>query len=275
MRNRLSILVIGAHPDDAEIQAGGIALLYSEAGHRVTFVSMTNGDAGHYEQSGAVLAGRRAGEAGCAAQTGGIESIVLDIHDGELEPDLKNRKKLIALIRSIHPDLLITHRPNDYHPDHRYTAILVQDASFLLTVRNICPESPAVAASPVIMYMSDHFTKPIPFQPSIAVGIDSVLSRKMDMLHCHESQMYEFLPFSRGYLQDIPEHKEERRNWLESRWAPESSADPWRDLLIRHYGPERGGGIRYAEAFELSEYGSYPDDRAWERLFSFFFRQPV
>jgi LmbE family N-acetylglucosaminyl deacetylase len=272
MPSRLSILVVGAHPDDAEIQAGGIALLYAGAGHRVTFLSLTNGDAGHHEQRGAVLAARRAREAELAAESGGIESIVLDIHDGELEPDLENRRGLIALIRTIRPDLLITHRPYDYHPDHRYTGVLVQDASFLATVQNICPEAPAVDVAPVVMYMSDHFTKPLPFQPSIAVGIDSVISRKMDMLHCHESQMYEFLPFNRGYMHEVPEKIENRRNWLENRWAPESSAEPWRDLLVRHYGPDRGREIRHAEAFEFSEYGRHPDGEAMEKLFSFFFK---
>lgn len=272
MRSRLNILVVGAHPDDAEIRAGGIALLYAGAGHRVTFLSLTNGDAGHHEFSGAVLAERRAREAELAARSGGIESIVLDIHDGELDPGLKNRRRLIALIRTIRPDLVITHRPYDYHPDHRYAGVLVQDASFLTTVQNICPEVPALPIAPVVMYMSDHFTKPLPFEPSIAVAIDSVVSRKLDMLHCHESQVYEFLPFSGGYLHEVPAKIEDRRNWLESRWAPEWSAVPWRNLLCRCYGPDRGREIRYAEAFEFSEYGRHPAGEAMGKLFSFFFK---
>ena len=145
------MLVIGAHPDDAEIQAGGIALLYARAGHRVGFVSMTNGDAGHHEQGGTVLAGRRLAESICAAQVAGIESGVMDIHDGELEPCLENRKQLIRLIRAFGPNVIITHKANDYHPDHCYTSVLVQDASFMVTVPKVCPDSPHMPFSPVVL----------------------------------------------------------------------------------------------------------------------------
>ncbi len=273
MQSRLNVLVIGAHPDDAEIQAGGTSLLYALSGHRVGLASLTNGDAGHFRDSGAALAERRAREARCAAQAGGMESIVLDIHDGELEPDLKNRKRLIGLIRSFRPDLIFTHRPGDYHPDHRYASILVQDAVFLVTVPKLYPEWPPLSATPVVMYMSDRFQKPIPFRATVAIGIDSVIERKLEMLHCHESQVYEFMPYSHHRLKEVPEGAEERRAWLKRRWLPESSAEAWRDLLILLYGEERGRGIRFAEAFEASEYGAPLDGPAMERLFSPFFEE--
>ncbi len=269
MGERLSVLVVGAHPDDAEIQAGGLSILYARAGHRVGFVSMTNGDAGHYRDRGAALAERRRQESLCSARTAGIESTVMDIHDGELEPTLENRKKLITLIRGFSPDLIITHRANDYHPDHRYTSILVQDASFLITVPNICPESPHLRHTPVILYLSDRFTKPAPFRPDIAIGIDEAMSAKMDMLHCHTSQVYEFMPYSWGHLHEVPEGESERRAWLESRWLQGSSAGEWRDLLVKYYGPEKGGTIRCAEAFEVSEYGAPLDDLRMKKLFPF------
>ena len=271
MNNTLNILVIGAHPDDAEIQAGGISLLYASAGHHVAFVSVTNGDAGHFRESGSALAARRTRESQRAAQIGGIESIVLDIHDGELEPTVENRRKLIRLIRSLKPDLIITHRSNDYHPDHRYTSILVQDAAFLITVANICPESPSMSVMPVILYMSDRFRKPAPFQPTIAVGIDAVVSRKLEMLHCHESQVYEFMPFSHGHLHEVPKDEKGRVDWLVRRWLPESSADPWREVLKILYGHQKGNEIRYAEAFEASEYGAPLNAETAKRLFSAFF----
>ncbi len=268
-RPTLTLLAIGAHPDDCELGAGGLAALYARAGHRVHFVAVTNGDAGHHELAGAPLARRRRAEAEAAAAVIGIAYTVLDNHDGELEPSLPNRRAIIRLIREVRPDLVLTHRPNDYHPDHRYTSLLVQDAAYMVTVPGIVAAAPHLAADPVILYMSDSFQRPYPFAPDVIVPIDDVLDAKLDMLHQHASQMYEWLPYNTGRARDVPLGDVERRAWLHARYAPRFTeiADRYRALLTTFYGPAQGDSVRYAEAFELSEYGASSPRDELARLF--------
>src|SRR5258708_268330 len=140
MADPLRLLIIGAHPDDADYSAGGTAALYRAAGHRVRMVSLTNGDAGHHVIYGQELAERRRLEARAAGGIIGATYDTLDNHDGQLLPTLENRWQVIRLIRTEQPDLVLTHRPNDYHPDHRYTSQLVQDAAYLVTVPPIVPD---------------------------------------------------------------------------------------------------------------------------------------
>jgi N-acetylglucosamine malate deacetylase 1 len=267
----VTILAIGAHPDDCDIGAGGLAALSVRAGHRVRFVAMTNGDAGHQEIGGAPLARRRYAEAQAAAAAIGIEYTVLDNHDGGLEPTLANRRTVVRLIRETAPDLVLTHRPNDYHPDHRYTAQLVQDAAYTVTVPGSVALTPHLAVNPIFMYMSDEFKRPYPFQPDVAVDIDTVLDLKMEMLHQHTSQMYEWLPYNRGELEAVPQGDEERRVWLRQVYERRSVtlAERYRDLLVALYGPERGASVRHAEAFETSEYGAPLTPQARARIFPF------
>lgn len=271
MDRELKILVFGAHPDDCDIKAGGLAMLYAQLGHNVNFVSVTNGDAGHHEIGGVELARRRRAEAQAAGAVAGIEYHVLDNHDGELVPSLENRKKIIRMIRAYVPDLILTHRPNDYHPDHRYTSMLVQDSAYMVTVPNICTDTPALSNNPVIAYLSDNFQKPAPFAPDVVIDIDEVFERKLDMLHCHTSQMYEWLPFNAGKLDQVPKTPAERREWVTHRLEQfHATADRHRDVLIKHYGEERGLGVQYAEAFEACEYGSKLTDDNTPKLFPFF-----
>lgn len=269
---QLRVLIIGAHPDDAE-KAGGTAAKYIALGHKVQLVSMTNGDAGHHEMGGGPLAKRRTEEAQRAGEVIDAKYIVLDNHDGELMPTLENRREVIRLIREFQPDLVFTHRPNDYHPDHRYTGMLVQDAAYMVMVPNIVAGTLPVKKNPVIMYMSDSFTKPIPFKPDVVVDIDAVIEKKIDMYHCHKSQMYEWLPWVGGYLNEVPKGDLIRRAWLaKKRVKPRSQrvADLYRDKLIEFYGKEKGSKIRYAEAFENSEYGSSLTKENLKILFPFF-----
>ncbi len=168
----LNVLIIGAHPDDADFSAGGTAALYARQGHRVKLVSLTNGDAGHHAMGGAPLAWRRRAEAAASGRVLGVEYITLDIHDGALLPTLENRNQIIALIRTFQPDLIMIHRPNDYHPDHRYASQLVQDASYMVTVPNVVSQVPHLATMPVIVYLWDTFQKPYPFQADVVVAID-------------------------------------------------------------------------------------------------------
>jgi LmbE family N-acetylglucosaminyl deacetylase len=267
----LRLLIIGAHPDDADYAAGGVAALYRSAGHDVLMVSMTNGDAGHHRQPGPTLAQRRLQEATAAAATIGATYQIFDNHDGELIPTLENRRQIIRLLRTYQPDLVLTHRPNDYHPDHRYTSQLVQDAAYMVTVPAVVPGVPHLPRDPVIAYLSDEFARPYPFQPSVAVDVGPVIDRIIDMLHCHASQFYEWLPYNRGVPHEVPTDEKARWHWLaeQIRARLRHQADRFRPLLEQTYGPERGAKIEYAEGFEGCEYGAPLDDQARQRLFPF------
>ena len=271
MNEQPRLLAIGAHPDDCDLRVGGLAALYTALGYAVKFVSVTNGDAGHHEMGAGALARRRRREAEGAGKIIGAEYEVLDIPDGELMPTLENRKKVIEAIRTFRPSLVLTHRPNDYHPDHRYTAVLVQDAAFLMTVPNICPLTPRLEINPVIGYMFDDFQKPLPFTPSVIIDTDEVVDKKYRMLECHVSQVYEWLPFIDGYADKVPAEESRHREFLEEIWGERMTevADKFRAALIETYGETRGRRIKTAEAFEICEYGSPLDEAARRRLFPF------
>jgi LmbE family N-acetylglucosaminyl deacetylase len=270
--NVIRVLAFGAHPDDCDSKLGGLAIKYARAGHRVKFVAVTNGDTGHHEMGGGPLARRRCEEAQRAAQVAGIEYEVLDIHNGQLLPTLENRWLLVRIIRVFGPDLVVTHRPNDYHPDHRYTSQLVQDAAYTITIPNVVALTPHLPRNPVIAYTSDSFQKPYPFSPDVAVSIDDVIEQKLDMLDCHASQFYEWLPYSQGILDQLPQGAAERREWLRQQRTPSYArvADQCRDLLVKWYGPERGAQVQYAEALEACEYGAPLTENNIPVLFPFF-----
>lgn len=265
---KLNIIAIGAHPDDCDSRAGGIAAKYSALGHRVRFVAVTNGDAGHQTEGGAALAARRHAEAQEAGRRIGIDYVVLDNHDGELLPTLKVREQIIHQIRDWKADLVLAPRPNDYHPDHRYTGVLVQDAAYMVVVPNIAPDTPALRKNPVFMYFEDGFQKPHPFSPDVAVSIDDVIEKKIDMLDAHVSQMYEWLPWVAGTLEKVPKDVAARRRWLRETRAVQPTSTV-RAALVKWYGPETGSAVRYAEAFEICEYGARPDEAMIRKLFPF------
>jgi LmbE family N-acetylglucosaminyl deacetylase len=267
----LRLLIVGAHPDDADYAAGGLAALYRAAGHVVRMVSMTNGDAGHHVIRGAELARRRLGEANAAAAVIGATYQIFDNHDGELQPTLDNRRQVIHLIRSFQPDLVLTHRPNDYHPDHRYTSQLVQDAAYMVTVPAIVPETPHLAANPVIAYLPDEFTRPYPFQAEVAIDVGPVLDKMVAMLDCHVSQFYEWLPYNVGVLAEVPTDAVSRRAWLAKQVQSRlrKQAERFREALLAAYGTEKGSRVEFAEAFEGCEYGAPLDEAARRRLFPF------
>ena len=202
----------------------------------------------------------------------GARALVLDIHDGELLPSLENRRTIISLIRDFGPDLIMSPRPNDYHPDHRYTSQLIQDAAYMVTVPNICAFSPHLPTNPVIVYVSDHFQKPYPFTPHVIVPIDRTIELKFDMLHCHTSQMYEWLPYNAGNLADVPHDEAARRAWLRERLDSRMRRDAtlYKDLLVQSYGAATAAGVQYAEAFEGCEYGTPLSNDLIPHLFPFF-----
>jgi LmbE family N-acetylglucosaminyl deacetylase len=265
---KLNIIAFGAHPDDCDQRAGGVAAKFAALGHRVRFVSVTNGDAGHQTEGGGALAARRRAEAQEAGRRIGIEYIVLDNHDGELLPTLKTREEIIRQIRQWKADLVLAPRPNDYHPDHRYTGILVQDAAYMVVVPNVAPDTPALRRNPVFMYFQDGFQKPSPFSPDVAVSIDDVIEKKLDMIDAHVSQMYEWLPWVAGRLERVPKETAARRKWLAETRAGQPNAAV-RGALVKWYGAAKGNAVRHAEAFEICEYGTRPDEALVRKLFPF------
>jgi LmbE family N-acetylglucosaminyl deacetylase len=268
----LNIVVFGAHPDDSDLRFGGAALLYRQYGHNVRFVSMTNGDTGHFSQGGGPLARRRNAEAQAAAAIADIQYDVLDIHNGELEPTVANRKLVIQIMRESRADLVLCHRPWDYHPDHRAVGVLVQDAAYTVTVPNVAPLTEPLLIPPVVGYLFDQFTDPSPYIATVAIDTDSVIERKADMVHCHASQMYEWLPYGDGILDQIPEGDAERRELTGRNMLKRfgNLANACREALIRCYGPEHGSQVQTAESIMISQYGRGLRNEDWPAYFPFF-----
>ena len=264
--DRIRVIAFGAHPDDCEIRAAGTAALFAAKGAAVKFVSVTNGDAGHQTMQPPVLAARRLAEAKESARRLGIEYEVLNNHDGQLLPTLEVRNQVIRLIRQWNADIVLAPRPNDYHPDHRYTGVLVQDAAYMVVVPHLLADTPALRKNPVFLYFEDNFQRPNPFRPDIAVAIDSVIDKKIDALDAHVSQFYEWLPWVDGKLENVPKATGERKIWLKRERTPDIGPDA-RTALVKWYGAKIGNAARYYEAFEICEYGAHPDGARIRQLF--------
>ena len=291
MSKKLKVLMIGAHQDDNDFKSGGTALRYLQAGHEVRFVSLCNGCGGHHAMTPEETAARRYQEVQKVKELIGLSAYdVWDINDCEIMADLETRKRLVRYIREYDPDIIFSHRTNDYHADHRNVAMLVQDASYLLIVPNFCPEAPAMKKMPVIMFFSDRFKNP-PFTPDVVVPTDEVLDKKYEMYNCHVSQVYEWLPYTHDELDQVPTGEAERLEWYRgpriprdraltveeltayktknhSEYSEAMDASKYRDLLIKQYG-EAGKQVLFAEAFQLSEYGAPLDEENIKTVFPF------
>ena len=264
---KLRIIAFGAHPDDCDIRAAGTAALWSKLGHAVKFVAVTNGDAGHQTEGGGALAKRRRLEATEAGKRLGVEYEVLDNHDGELLPTLDVRHQIIRKIREWNADLVLAPRPNDYHPDHRYTGVLVQDAAYMVVVPNVAPDTPPLRKNPVFMYFEDHFQKPAPFRPDVVVDITETWDKKVDALDAHVSQVYEWLPWVDGQFEQVPKDNTARRKWLSERRSRRQLSPAYKEGLAKWYGPEVAANAKHVEAFEVCEYGARPDEARLRQLF--------
>ena len=271
---KLRIICFGAHPDDNEFRAGGVAAMWAARGHHVKFVSCTNGDIGHWGMAGGPLAQRRTAECEKCAEILGIETQVLDIHDGEIMPTLENRKIIARLIRNWQADLVFAHRPNDYHPDHRNLGLLVRDAAFMVRVPFYVPDSPVIKHNPVFFYFPDNFTRPYPFNADIAVSIDDVFELKVHAVDALESQVYEggALGSAQTLIDRQANNPKLRKTLLAERWAQRDgrAADRFRASLIQWYGEEQGKAVKCAEAFEICEYGHRPSKEELKKFFPFF-----
>lgn len=281
----MKILMIGAHQDDNEFRCGGLAYKYVKAGHEVRFLSMCNGCGGHHIMTPEETSRVRYGESQTVAKLLGITYDVWNIDDCTLVADLETRRKLIRYIREFSPDIIIAHRPNDYHADHRASGQLVQDASYILTVPHECPDVPAMRYMPIIVYNEDSFTNP-PFNADIVIDVDDAVDVKLKIADINVSQVYEWLPYTYG--ETVPEDKEERFQWLKGMEITADTTDEevmnakrgyavryaktaarFRKELIEKYGEEKGAKVRYAEAYELCEYGTQITKEQLKEYFPF------
>lgn len=263
------IIAFGAHPDDCELFCGGLAAKCAARGDKVKFVSVTNGNAGHHRDDRETLRRRRAEEAQAAGAVLGIEYEVLGYNDGELVPSLAVRQDIIRRIREWRADVVLSHRPHDYHPDHRYTGMAVQDAAYMVMVPPVCSDVPALSHNPFFFYFWDPYKKPYPFQPDAALCVDGVMEKKWDMMHCHGSQFYEWLPFVEGGPDPVPHAEDERRRFLISTWTPWLAG--MTACCVNRLENRYGGvaSIHFAETFEICEYGRRPSPEDLDRIFPF------
>lgn len=260
--NKLTYMIIGAHPDDADIDSGGVAILLKQHGHDVVFVSLTDGSAGHQTMGRKELAERRYAETQKVAEFLGITYVVMDSPDGELIADLTTRHKLIKVIREHRPDVIISPRPNDYHPDHRATGQLVQDCAFMLTVPAVCSEVQRLERNPYIFYGQDHFTKPAPFIPDVLIDITPVIDKKMESLSNHESQVFEWLPFIYPIAEPVPEARDEKLEFVKRHWGYPGGSERFVSLF-------NDPAVKFAEGLEHCEYGSKVTREVAQKLFPF------
>ena len=265
----LRVIAFGAHPDDAELKAAGVASLWAARGDKVKFVAMTNGDVGHFEMAGGPLAKRRKAEVAECARIMGIENEVLDIHDGELMPSLDNRRTVARLIRNWQADIVMGHRPYDYHPDHRYTGVLKEDAAVLVVAPFFTPDTPPTKRNPVFLYYSDDFKQPYPFDPTIVVSIDATAEKKWACINAMPSQFGDQDSWQARTRPNVPAGDQERRAFLLEGVKQRSAtiADQYRAQLVALYGEERGRRVKYAEAFQLCQYGRQPARDELRKLF--------
>ncbi len=264
----LNIIAIGAHPDDCDFKFGGTAALFAKMGHNVKFLALTSGDAGHQSMGGGVLAKRRRNEAKNAAKILGIEYEVLDNHDGELLPTLNVRHQVIRKIREWNADIVLLLRSNDYHPDHRNAGIVVQDAAYLVIVPNVTPDTPPLEKNPVFLYMKDNFQKPNPFSNDIAIIIDKVYDQKINALAAHESQMFEWGPWTNGIKEsEIPNGEKERLAWLKLNSDKKNFEQTEMDAIKKWYPNIGLTDVEHAEFLEICEYGKQPTEQEIKELF--------
>jgi N-acetylglucosamine malate deacetylase 1 len=183
----MRVLAIGAHPDDLEILCGGTLAQFAARRDAVTMLVMTDGCAGHAEIGPGELAAIREREARAAASVIGAEFAWLGLPDEFVFNDEPTRRRLLDAIRAARPDLILTHDPVDYHPDHRATSRAVFDASFVMGLPNVqTPSAPHPGVAP--LYYFDTLAG-IGFQPAEYVDVTETFATKQKMLAAHETQL--------------------------------------------------------------------------------------
>ena len=241
----MRILAIGAHPDDIELQCAGTLALYKRQGHEVFMAVATNGDMGNFDVPPAELAAIREAEFKAACAVIGAEPIWMGFPDEKLENTLANRLAFVDLIRSADPDLVITHGPDDYHPDHRYTHQLVWDALPLAGVGSLATAHPATARQ-VTLYFMDNVGG-IGFQPTEFVDITETIEAKKAALAKHASQLRIFRQLMDVDLLDVADTVGKFRGYQAgSRYAEGfAKVEAWYRGLSRRLLPEGSGASRF------------------------------
>ncbi len=256
------VLVLGAHPDDAEFFAGGLLAVHQQVGSTIRLVSVTNGQSGHQSIPSHELILRRRGEAAKAGRKIGAEYVTWDFPDGSLQATLELRLAVIGEIRTFQPNLVLTHRPFDYHPDHRAVGQAVQDASYMVLVPKILPEVAPQKLEPIVAYMNDLFTRPCPFRADVTLDVSEHWDTVIQMLDCHESQFYEWMPWIDGVPDSVPSESEARRKWL-ANWYIEKT----KGRIERFWKSQWGPTPKLVEAYEISEYAGKPSAETIQQLF--------
>ena len=142
----------------------------------------------------------------------------------------------------------------------------MQDAAYMVEVPNVAPDVPPLRKTPVFLYAEDHFQRPNPFRPDIVVDISTAYAKKISAIDAHESQFYEWMPWIGRYEKEVPTGKEERLKWLMKRYDQPMKANI-RAAMVKWYGAEKAAKAKYAEAFEICEYGAQPNEAEIRRLF--------
>ena len=221
----MRVLAIGAHPDDLELQCAGTLAKYALGGNQVTMAVAMSGDCGSATLPKEEIAAIRGAEARASAAVLGSEFLAMDNYsDGFLFSTEKTRLDFLNVIRRARPDVILTHSPNDYHPDHRMVAQIVCDVRIMISVPNIKTEAPPYDILPEI-YFFDTMAG-VDFVPQHYVDITSTFDLKRKMLSCHKSQA----------------------SWLEDQYK--MTYLDFIDCVGRFRGLQCG--VQYAECFQVS-----------------------
>jgi LmbE family N-acetylglucosaminyl deacetylase len=259
-QNHLKVMVIFAHPDEGEIYTGGISALYTKMGYQVKFMSLTNGDAGHYSMKPADLAKMRYSEAmesKAILKLGDYE--VLDYHDQYLKNTKEAQDKVIKSIQDWNADIVFTYYPaKGGHTDNMTAGYIVRDAAPRLQM----------AKMPVFVYIRDYFTITFSYIPDFAVDIDKVWDTKLAACTVQRSQVMDAIPHSMGILDEVRANPEKQKQLIYDNTYPFSSVTNInRPALEKWYGAEVASKIKYAEAFEIAEFGRQVDEVEMHTLF--------
>lgn len=265
------VIVICAHPDDAELTSAGTCILLSRIGYEIKFVSLTNGNKGHYKGSKNEIAIRRYNETQEVKKRMNCEYEIINNEDGELEANLKNRMEVIRLIREWKADIVITHPSYDYHPDHRNTSLLVQDAAFLVNVPKILPGVPALRENPLFLYTRGRYVNRQKPNPDIVVDITPVVREKAFVIDAHASQIYEWLPWINRSKEIIPDTQEGKIAYILEEYVLKRGEIKVQDkpVVEKWYG-HRAKEVQTIEAFEICEFGRTVNDQDIRELFPMF-----
>jgi LmbE family N-acetylglucosaminyl deacetylase len=242
------ILAIHAHPDDAEILAGGTLALLAGREHQITIATFTPGDCGSREMGPKETAAVRRREATRAAALIGAKYVCLEMRDLAIFADDASRRRITEALRQARPDVVLTASPADYHCDHEAAGTLVRDACFGAPVPNYRTGA-AAPGTPLDRIPHLYFMDPVEgrdrdghiLAPDFVVDIATTFARKRAMLAEHASQ----------------------REWLRQHHGMDNYLDE-----MERWTRDRGrlAGLEYGEGFRQYKGHAYPQSGLLEEL---------